>query len=164
MLAPVAGTVVALADVPDPVFAGALVGPGVAIDPAGEPVAMAALSTAVAPVDGVLASLHPHAYAVRCAADGADPGGRAVLVHLGIDTVQLRGAGFSPLREVGAVLRAGDHVTSWDVAGVRASGRSVVCPVIALGADPADIELLVTPGSRVRAGAPLWRWAPRPGA
>ncbi len=76
---PFAGPVVALADVPDPVFAEQLVGAGVAVDPTGAegPV------TAVAPVDGSIVKLHPHAFALQGAA------GTDVLVHVGIDTVKL---------------------------------------------------------------------------
>ena len=59
--APIAGAVVALAEVPDPVFAEEIVGPGAAIDP-GE----AASLTAVAPVAGRLSSLKPHAFVISC--------------------------------------------------------------------------------------------------
>src|SRR2546429_99447 len=76
---PLAGRAIGLAAVPDPVFSGAMVGPGTAIDPVREP------SEAVAPVDGVIVSLHPHAFVV------VDEQGHGVLVHLGIDTVQLNG-------------------------------------------------------------------------
>ena len=55
---PLAGRAIGLAAVPDPVFSGAMVGPGTAIDPVREP------SEAVAPVDGVIVSLHPHAFVV----------------------------------------------------------------------------------------------------
>ncbi len=77
---PFAGPVVALADVPDPVFAGQLVGAGVAVDPSGVEGAV----TAVAPVDGTIVKLHPHAFALQGSA------GTDVLVHVGIDTVKLK--------------------------------------------------------------------------
>jgi phosphotransferase system IIA component len=76
---PLAGRAIGLAAVPDPVFSGAMVGPGAAIDPVREP------SESVAPVDGIVVSLHPHAFVI------VDPDGQGVLTHLGIDTVQLRG-------------------------------------------------------------------------
>ncbi|MGW4157713.1 PTS sugar transporter subunit IIA, partial [Micromonospora chersina] len=82
---PLAGRAVGLASVPDPVFSGAMVGPGTAIDPVREP------SEAVSPVDGVVVSLHPHAFVV------VDDQGHGVLTHLGIDTVQLNGEGFELL-------------------------------------------------------------------
>ena len=85
VLAPVAGLVRPLADVPDPVFAAEMVGAGVAIEPAG------GASDAVSPVAGTVLKLHPHAFVVLT------PEGTGVLVHLGIDTVRLDGAGFELL-------------------------------------------------------------------
>ena len=82
ILSPCSGRVIALDEVPDPVFAGRIVGPGVAIDPD------RSAATVVAPISGRLVKLHPHAFVIA----GADV---AVLVHLGIDTVQLGGAGFT---------------------------------------------------------------------
>ena len=78
VLVPVPGRMLPLPEVPDPVFAGAMVGPGVAVDPPRGPV------QAVAPVDGRIAKLHPHAFVVVTAS------GRGVLVHLGIDTSSSR--------------------------------------------------------------------------
>ncbi|MES6461709.1 PTS glucose transporter subunit IIA, partial [Cutibacterium acnes] len=78
---PMAGDVHPLADVPDPVFAQGLVGPGVAIVPIGE-----AEVTVVAPIAGRIVKLHPHAFVIQAEGFG-------VLVHLGIDTVQLDGRG-----------------------------------------------------------------------
>src|SRR5699024_6694082 len=75
---PVCGSVIALSAVPDRVFAEAIVGPGTAVDP-GE----TATVTAIAPISGTLKVLKPHAYVVVTAA------GQGVLVHLGIDTVEL---------------------------------------------------------------------------
>lgn len=119
---PLAGRVVALDRVSDPVFAEAMVGAGIAVRPA------AARAVAVAPLDGTLVSLHPHAFVVL-----ADDG-RGVLVHLGVDTVQLNGEGFEPLLHKGASVRRGDGVVRWDPGAVEASGRSSVCPVVALEA------------------------------
>ncbi|MFC7466982.1 PTS glucose transporter subunit IIA [Actinomadura keratinilytica] len=85
VMSPLSGQAIGLASVPDPVFSGAMVGPGTAIDPVREP------SEAVSPVAGVVVSLHPHAFVV------VDEAGRGVLTHLGIDTVQLNGEGFELL-------------------------------------------------------------------
>jgi sugar PTS system EIIA component len=120
--APVAGRLVGLRGVPDPVFAEAMVGPGTAIDPEHGP------GEAVAPIDGELVKLHPHAFVV------VGDGGRGVLVHLGIDTVQLQGEGFELLAEEGARVEAGRPLIRWDPAAIAASGRSPICPVVALDA------------------------------
>ncbi|GAA1935615.1 PTS glucose transporter subunit IIA [Streptomyces sodiiphilus] len=142
---PMAGRAVGLATVRDPVFADSLVGPGAAVDPLREP------SVARAPVDGILVSVHPHAYVV------VDEQGHGVLTHLGIDTVQLGGEGFELLAGKGDRVRRGDPVIRWDPAGVEAAGRSPVCPVIALDA-PAAALSGVAEDTDVDAGEPLFRW------
>lgn len=127
VLSPVPGHSLAVSDIPDPVFARGLVGPGIAIRP------RPGRQTAVAPVSGVLAKLHPHAYVVL------DDSGNGVLVHLGIDTVHLQGEGFEILRTEGDHVEAGDEVVSWDPALVEQTGRSSVCAVVVLDCDPAHV-------------------------
>jgi sugar PTS system EIIA component len=148
VLAPVPGRVVALADVPDPVFAEAMVGPGLAIEPL-----RAARVTAVAPADGVVGALHPHAFALECEGD------RSVLVHLGIDTVGLKGLGFVLHVAAGDVVRAGDRVVTWSPVDVAAAGLATVCPVVALQADGTALTPCVETGADVAAGDPLLDWA-----
>ena len=143
---PVAGRAIGLEAVPDPVFAGAMVGPGTAIDPVREP------STAVAPVDGVVVSLHPHAFVV------VDGQGHGVLTHLGIDPVQLDGEGFEVLVNKGDTVRRGEPVVRWDPAAVEARGKSPVCPVVALEATEESLSELVDNGD-VGAGAQLFLWS-----
>lgn len=148
VLAPVAGTVVAMADVPDPVFAGEFVGPGLAIDPTREgPV------VAVAPVAGKIVKLHPHAFVIQAEE------GRGALVHLGLDTVQLGGEGFTLHAAEGDSVNAGDRMVSWDPAAVEAGGRSPVCPVVALQGVPDDVAPLAEVGSTVATGDPLLEWS-----
>lgn len=144
VVAPVAGEAVGLGAVPDPVFAGALVGPGTAIEPERVP------GTALAPVDGTIAKLHPHAYVVVTDA------GQGVLVHLGIDTVQLAGAGFDLLVAEGDGVSAGTPLIRWDPAAVQSGGRAPICPVVALDAS-ADAVSSIAEGT-VRAGADLFVW------
>lgn len=143
--APVAGTAIALSAVPDPVFAEAMVGPGAAVDPDRTP------STAVSPIAGTLVKLKPHAFVV------ADGYGRGVLVHLGIDTVNLDGAGFELLAAEGDRVEAGAPVIRWDPAGVEALGMSPVCPVIAL--DAAAHAVAGVALGRIEPGLELFRWS-----
>jgi sugar PTS system EIIA component len=145
VLAPIPGRVLPLTEVPDPVFAGAMVGPGVAVDPPRERV------QAVAPVDGRIVKLHPHAFVVVTSS------GRGVLVHLGIDTVQLQGEGFRLLAAEGDEVAAGTPLVEWDTAAVEAGGRSPVSPVIALDAPPEAVGDPVATG-QVEAGARLFTW------
>ena len=83
---PVSGVVVALGDVPDPVFSGKIVGPGVAITP---DTADGGEVSALAPISGTITKIHPHAYVIT------NDHGHSVLVHLGLDTVSLGGKGFT---------------------------------------------------------------------
>ncbi|MFE5846501.1 PTS glucose transporter subunit IIA [Streptomyces niveus] len=142
---PLAGRVIGLAAVPDPVFSGAMVGPGTAIDPVREP------SVAVSPVDGVVVSLHPHAFVVL---DSEDHG---VLTHLGIDTVQLNGAGFELLVAKGDTVTRGQGVVRWNPVDVEAVGKSPVCPVVALDASVDALSGLVEDGE-VKSGDALFGW------
>ncbi|WP_240675463.1 PTS sugar transporter subunit IIA [Cellulomonas endophytica] len=147
VLAPVPGTVVALAEVPDPVFAESMVGPGVALEPDGQD-----LLTVVAPVTGTVTTLHPHAFVLEV------PDGRCVLVHLGIDTVTLKGEGFTLHVAVGQAVRAGDPVVGWSPLDIARRGLATVCPVVALEADAADITAVPALRGAVATGEPLLRW------
>ena len=146
---PVTGVVVALDDVPDPVFSGRIVGPGVAVIPdhaSGDDV------SALAPISGTVSKIHPHAYVIT------DDNGRSILVHLGLDTVGLGGNGFTLLVAEGEVVDAGQPAITWSPAQIEADGLNAIVPVIALEAQ----ESILTPvpsGRRVEAGDPLMTWA-----
>jgi PTS system N-acetylglucosamine-specific IIA component len=142
---PLAGRAIALAEVPDPVFSGAMVGPGTAIDPVREP------SEAVAPVDGIVVSLHPHAFVV------VDDEGHGVLTHLGIDTVQLNGEGFELLVNKGDTVQRGQAVVRWDPSAVEAAGKSAICPIVALEATADSLSSLREDGD-VKTGDTLFSW------
>jgi len=143
VVAPVSGKVIALADVPDPVFAQQIVGSGVAIDPERSP------GTAVSPVAGRLLKLHPHAFVVLTAA------GQGVLVHLGIDTVQLEGEGFELVAAEGDELASGDPIVRWDPAAIEAGGRSPIVPVVVMDT-AADTVSASAIDSTVEIGDPLF--------
>ena len=127
VLSPVAGHSVAVSDIPDPVFAKGLVGPGVAITPRD------GRQASVAPITGTLVKLHPHAYLI------VDEHGHGVLVHLGIDTVHMQGAGFELLAHENDVVDAGDEIVGWDPSYVAHAGHSPVCAVVVLDCDPATV-------------------------
>lgn len=143
---PVAGRATPMAEVPDPVFAAAMVGTGLAVDPDRAP------GTAVSPIAGRIIKLHPHAFVV-VAEDG-----RGVLVHLGIDTVRLRGEGFELLAKQGDIVEAGAPVVRWNPAAVEAGGRSPTCPVVALDAAADAISDAEPADRRLAAGDHLFTW------
>ena len=111
--APLAGTVVMLDDVPDPVFANRIIGPGLAIDPDRSH----GTATATAPISGILSKVHPHAYVT------VSPEGRSVLVHLGLDTVELGGRGFTVHAVAGSEVL--HHFDSGGVGAVAVIGYSM---------------------------------------
>jgi glucose-specific phosphotransferase system IIA component len=146
VLAPCAGTVLALADVPDPVFAAEMVGPGVAVDP------VRAETTVVAPIGGKVLKALPHAFVVL----GTD--GTGVLVHLGIDTVRLEGEGFEVLVDEGATVAAGDPVVRWNPADVEAGGRSPVIPVCVMDGPKGAVTSPLA-GASAATGDVLFTWS-----
>ena len=148
MLSPVPGVVRALGAVPDPVFAEEMVGPGLAIEPD-----RTGRQDVLAPCSGVIGALHPHAFALETG------DGRAVLVHVGIDTVMLAGSGFVLHVTQGQRVRAGERVLSWSPVDVAAAGLSTLCPVVALQADADALTPLVAVDAHVDAGAPLLEWS-----
>jgi PTS system glucose-specific IIA component len=152
--APLLGQVVSLADVPDPVFSGQVVGAGLAIEP--EDGATEVL--VVSPVTGRVAKVHPHAFVV------VDESGTGVLVHLGIDTVRLHGEGFTLHVADGDELELGSPVVTFDPTAVRAAGYSAVCPVVVLGSPADSAELTVAAGGPVLPGAELFAWSPPAGS
>ncbi|MFG2395324.1 glucose PTS transporter subunit IIA [Streptomyces lavendulae] len=114
LAAPVAGRVVGLDKIEDPVFASRALGEGVGIEPADGHV--------VAPVDGQLVSVANtgHAFGIRTA-DGIE-----VLIHIGIDTVRMGGEGFDVAVEAGQMISAGDLLAEVDLDAVRAAEHSTV--------------------------------------
>jgi PTS system glucose-specific IIA component len=143
VLAPISGAVVPLVDVPDPVFAGQMVGSGAAVEPpAGE------AFDVVSPVAGKVVKLLPHAFVVVAAS------GQGVLTHVGIDTVKLKGDGFMLHIAQGDTVAAGAPVMRVDPAAALAAGYSLVSPVVVLDTKP-DTATPVADGS-VTAGATLF--------
>jgi len=142
VLAPVPGRAVDLTEVPDPTFAQAIVGPGAAIDPP------RGIVDAIAPISGKLLKVFPHAYVIL------SPDGIGVLVHLGIDTVELRGEGFTLRAQQGDQVAAGDVIVTWDTAAIEAGGRNPIVPVIILERTAGNISLAgaVTAGAHLAAG------------
>jgi len=121
--ASLSGIVVPLDDVPDPVFAQRMVGDGVSIDPV--------TTSLVAPCDGRVVQLHSAGHAVTLASND----GIEVLMHIGLDTVQLKGRGFTARVKAGDVVRAGDVLIDFDADYVATHARSLMTEVIITSTD-----------------------------
>lgn len=142
LASPVDGTAIALADVPDPVFAAGTMGPGAAVDPSGD--------TVYSPGPGKVASAQPTGHAFALVIDG----GMEVLVHVGIDTVNLKGRGFDVLVENGQRVETGTPLVRFDRKVIEEAGYSLVTPVIVLNGKKFDAVDPVQLGP-IKAGEPL---------
>lgn len=144
--APVDGTVVGLSDLSDDVFRQEMVGAGAAVEPSPD----AWCAVVRAPVAGTLSTLHPHAFVV------GTQDGTGVLVHVGIDTVDLKGGPFTLHVARGDVVERGAPVLTVDLDAVRAAGRAVTCPVVVLDAPAGSVR--APSGDPILAGAELFVW------
>jgi len=146
VLAPVRGRAVPIQQVPDATFAQGIVGHGAAIDPPREVV------DAVAPISGTVLQMMPHAYII-VSADNV-----GVLVHLGLDTVELGGEGFTALVQRGDKVEAGQPVITYDVPSVVATGRNPIIPVVVMEKKPEDITLddVIAVGGQLASGQELF--------
>ncbi|GAA1473495.1 PTS glucose transporter subunit IIA [Corynebacterium felinum] len=122
LLTPFPGTVMDVTAVPDQVFADEMLGPGVAVVPDES----CQVLEVCAPVSGQIVTIFNtmHAFAIR------DKNGVDVLVHIGLDTVALRGAGFEAFVSAGDSVKAGELVVRVDAAAVRRAGKSLITPVV----------------------------------
>ena len=124
--APLSGVTVPLIDVPDDVFARKLAGDGVAIDPTSNEL--------LAPVAGRVTQLHRahHALAIT-SAEGVE-----VLIHVGLDSVQLGGRHFTPLVEKGAEVKLGQPLLRFDADAVAREARSLVTVMVVTNQPPGE--------------------------
>jgi phosphoenolpyruvate-protein phosphotransferase len=143
ILAPFDGWCSALDEVPDPVFAGRMVGDGLAIDPIS--------GVLLAPCAGEIMTLPASAHAVSIrAAPGID-----VLIHVGIDTVALHGRGFEARVGPGAIVRAGDELIRFDLETVARAAKSLMTPIVVTPMDGLRLARCRATG-RVSAGELLF--------
>jgi phosphocarrier protein FPr len=116
--APLTGVLVPIEQVPDPVFAQKMVGEGISIDPLSDHL--------LAPCDGEVIHLHPALHAVTL----RTPGGLEVMLHIGLDTVKMRGQGFDAKVKIGDQVRTGDELISFDLDQVATSAKSLLTQVV----------------------------------
>ena len=118
LLSPLQGWSAPLDDVPDAVFAGRMMGDGLAIDPTG--------ASLHAPCDGTLVVVPASKHAITLRADN----GTEILLHVGIDTVSLGGEGFELHVREGQRVRTGDRLISFDLDLLAQRAKSLMTPVI----------------------------------
>lgn len=118
LLPPMIGQIIPLKDVPDTVFSEKMIGDGFAILPKSGRV--------VAPVDCEVVQLFPTKHAIGLKTKT----GLEILIHIGIDTVELKGEGFQAHIEVGDELEAGTLMLEVDLALLKDRGKSIVTPIV----------------------------------
>jgi len=125
VLQPVKGTVIAREDIPDDTFASGVLGDGVGIQPSDEMV--------VAPFDGTISSVAESHHAV-----GIESNGMEMLIHVGVDTVNMQGDGFTCLVAEGDQVKASQPLIRFDRAKIKAAGYSDTVAVLLTNSD--DME------------------------
>jgi PTS system beta-glucosides-specific IIC component len=118
VVSPVKGEVRPLSEVKDEAFSSGALGKGIAIEPTEGKV--------VAPVDGVLTTFFPTGHALGITSDS----GAEILIHVGMDTVQLDGKHFIPKVKQGDAVKVGDVLLEFDIKAIKSEGYSVITPII----------------------------------
>ncbi|MCR5671318.1 MAG: PTS glucose transporter subunit IIA [Butyrivibrio sp.] len=135
---PAAGELVSIQNVNDPTFSQEIIGKGVALIPSD--------GKFYAPCDGTLAALFPtgHAYAIN-GTDGAE-----LLIHIGIDTVKLKGEFYTIHAKQGDIVKKGDLIVEVDLEGVKNAGYEIITPIIV--SNPNKFSKLIRKDGVVAAG------------
>lgn len=122
IVSPLQGTAVEINQVSDPMFAAGKLGAGMAIEPE--------IGKLLSPIDGKVTVTFPsgHAYAVR--GKDADGNNIDILMHIGFDTVNLKGKHFIPHVQKGDEVKAGDLLAEFDIAAIKAAGYPLTTPVV----------------------------------
>lgn len=118
IVTPITGRLLDITEVPDQVFSQKMMGDGFAIEPVD--------GTVVSPVDGKIINVFPTKHAIGIQSKG----GREILIHFGIDTVNLRGEGFDLLVEEGVEVVAGQPILKVNLDVVKPKVPSIVTPII----------------------------------
>ena len=128
LAAPVKGTLVALSDVPDEVFASGTMGQGIAIEPEENVVK--------SPVAGTVSLVYPTGHAIGITSDK----GAEILIHIGIDTVNLKGKHFKALIEQGQKVTVGTPLVEFDYQAIQAAGYAPTVMMIVTNSDQYQVE------------------------
>jgi PTS system beta-glucosides-specific IIC component len=142
VFAPATGKVVPLNEVKDEVFSSEAMGKGVAIEPSEGKI--------FAPVDGTIETFFPTGHAIGMTSDS----GVEILIHVGMDTVDMNGDGFSPKKAQGDKVKKGDLLLEFDIAKIQAAGHPVTTPIIITNTD-AFADVLPTDAAEVKPGDKL---------
>lgn len=141
---PETGQIIPLSEVKDEVFSSGAMGKGVAIEPTD--------GVLYAPADGEVALVFPTGHAVGLnTTDGAE-----ILMHIGMDTVELEGKGFETLVQKGETVKAGQPLVKFDIEAIKAAGYPVTTPMVVTNSkNYHDVKLAFPAATEVNATEPL---------
>jgi len=142
ILAPVDGAVVPVSEVNDPVFSEEIIGKGLALKPL--------VGRLVSPVNGVVSKLFDTCHAVSITSED----GIEILIHIGLDTVRLKGECFTALAKTGDAVKIGDGLIKFDKERIVTAGYDIITPVIVCNPDDYNAFEMRT-GQNVKAGDEL---------
>jgi glucose-specific phosphotransferase system IIA component len=115
---PLEGKLLPIEEVPDPVFSQKMMGDGAAIDPTN--------GTLISPVTGTVINVFPTKHAISL----TDNNGREILIHIGLDTVTLKGEGFTSLVTDGDKVKQGQKLMEIDFEAIKDKVPSIITPII----------------------------------
>ncbi len=135
---PIDGQLIAIENVDDEVFSKKMAGDGLAILPVGD--------IFVAPIDGVISKIFStnHAFLIKNKQD------LEVLVHIGLETVALKGQGFERLAEQGDEVKAGDPIIKVDLDYIKAHAKDIITPILIT--DESKYDTIAKNNTVVKAG------------
>ena len=145
VLTPLQGKVLAQADIPDETFAQGILGPGCGIEPTGK--------TVYAPFDGTVEQVASTLHAVGLTSED----GIEILVHVGMDTVEMNGKGFKALVKEGDKVKAGTPLLKVDLEAIRAAGHPTATALIVTNSDDLP-EISVVANGDAAAGTPVFKF------
>lgn len=136
---PLTGRAMPLSEAPDEVFASGAMGKGIAIEPTE--------GVVKSPVNGTVVTIFPTGHAIGLVTEN----GAEILIHIGLDTVNLEGRGFEKLVASGDKVEAGQELVRFDIALIKAAGYQTVTPIIVTNS-PDYADILVTAETDIQQG------------
>lgn len=134
---PLEGEILPLERVPDEVFSQKMLGDGFAVDPTN--------GTVISPVDGEIVNVFPTKHAIGL----KDTNGKELLIHVGLDTVNLKGEGFTSFVTDGQAVKKGQKLLEVDFAGIRDKVPSIITIVVITNLADNENVVLNEQGARI---------------
>ncbi len=135
LTSPMTGEIVDITDTSDPVFSGKMVGDGVTIIPTDGDV--------LAPIDGKIIQMFDTGHALAIESNGIQ-----VLIHIGLDTVELNGQGFTKIAHEGQEVKQGDLLIKVDLEKIKALGKSIESPMVIIEAAGKSLNKILGPAEK----------------